>query len=481
MSFSDKAEFSYLPFEAYKGSEPYIFISYAHKDRNIIYPEIKRLNDLGFRIWYDEGIDPGTEWTEEIAMALDNCLVFLVFISSRAVKSHNVKNEIGFVVKRNKIFIAIHIEETILPKGLELQISNFQAVIKYELTDEQYHRKLDRALPKVIKNEPREWTPDILIAEETYAGGAWGSTKRGLEWTCQDIVIASSSDTYSTFLLADGTIRANGSLAIAIASDVFAAWQKSVDVRTLSNAKDALCNLLLTIHKKLLEVGRGKQRSVETTAIAVAIYKGGAVPVVLIIPYGNSGCLVTYEEATKGSRLIYSTQLQEPAHSLGSYSHAEIAPQEVLVEVPLTKEGIYYVRSFSDGVEMDSTALSVLVNGKDIRDIVYRARDWPGWYPQIGVDDWSVAGFDIVVRKEQLDRQMTKQLKLTPDLTVGELLAIATTGAATANAPTKPKKAASRGFKTPPELQQKLGETSEEKLTRLKRLVEEAKRAAGKL
>lgn len=44
-----------------------------------------------------------------------------------------------------------------------------------------------------------------------------------------------------------------------------------------------------------------------------------------------------------------------------------------------------------------------------------------------------------------------------------------------------PKKKGSGGFKVPPELQPKPGETLEEKIARLKRINEEAKRAAGKL
>src|SRR5204863_7308358 len=48
-------------------------------------------------------------------------------------------------------------------------------------------------------------------------------------------------------------------------------------------------------------------------------------------------------------------------------------------------------------------------------------------------------------------------------------------------APPAPKKKASGGFKIPPELQPKPGETMEEKIVRLKRINEEAKRAAGKL
>jgi hypothetical protein len=52
---------------------------------------------------------------------------------------------------------------------------------------------------------------------------------------------------------------------------------------------------------------------------------------------------------------------------------------------------------------------------------------------------------------------------------------------AVAEAKPKPKKATASGFKVPPELQPKPGETMEEKIARLKRIAEEAKRASGKL
>lgn len=53
--------------------------------------------------------------------------------------------------------------------------------------------------------------------------------------------------------------------------------------------------------------------------------------------------------------------------------------------------------------------------------------------------------------------------------------------AATGAASPAPKKKGAGGFKIPPELQPKPGETMEEKIARLKRINEEAKRAAGKL
>ena len=57
------------PFDAYQGDEPYVFVSYAHKDAAMVYEEITRLHEAGCKIWYDEGIEASNEWPEEIANA----------------------------------------------------------------------------------------------------------------------------------------------------------------------------------------------------------------------------------------------------------------------------------------------------------------------------------------------------------------------------------------------------------------------------
>lgn len=140
----------YPPFEAYNGSDPYLFVSYAHKDSISVFSDMRWLNDKGYRVWYDEGIEPGHDWPEEIALALGKCLVFLVFISPRAVESHNVRNEINLAIKRRKPLIAIHIEPTDLPPGLELRLGHIQAIMKYALPEDRYRRKIERVLPPTI-------------------------------------------------------------------------------------------------------------------------------------------------------------------------------------------------------------------------------------------------------------------------------------------------------------------------------------------
>lgn len=147
-----------IPFEAYSGSEPYLFVSYAHKDSQVVFPEISFLNGDGYRVWYDEGIDPGNEWPEMIAQALDGCSQFIVFVSPNAVNSQNVRNEIHFALNRNKSFLAVHIEETALPTGLELRMGDIQAILKYRMDTARYRRQLDRSLKHNIRalEKPRQ-------------------------------------------------------------------------------------------------------------------------------------------------------------------------------------------------------------------------------------------------------------------------------------------------------------------------------------
>lgn len=52
--------------KAYDGNKPYIFVSYAHKNANAAGEYVKSLQDSGVRLWFDEGINVGSEWSAEI-------------------------------------------------------------------------------------------------------------------------------------------------------------------------------------------------------------------------------------------------------------------------------------------------------------------------------------------------------------------------------------------------------------------------------
>lgn len=160
------------PFDAATGDHPYIFISYAHRDASRVYPELERLNREGYAIWYDEGIDPGNEWPQEIAKALDGCQLFICFISGNSANSNNCRNEINYALNQNKQFLAIYLEETDLPGGLALRMGDLQAIMKHRMAEESYHRKVEKVLSGYL---PKEIESDhIQIKENTVASAPQG-------------------------------------------------------------------------------------------------------------------------------------------------------------------------------------------------------------------------------------------------------------------------------------------------------------------
>ena len=151
-----------IPFPAYRGNAPYIFVSYAHKNAEAVFTEINRWNKQGYNIWYDEGIAPGNEWEDEIAKALENCTLFVVFITPDSIESKNCRDEIYFALDSGLPIIAIHLVRTELKGGLKLRMSSIQAILKYSMNDEEYIYKYVTAfneygfkIPTILRNSEK--------------------------------------------------------------------------------------------------------------------------------------------------------------------------------------------------------------------------------------------------------------------------------------------------------------------------------------
>ena len=127
----------------YEGREKYIFVSYCHKDKKYVFPIIEQLAYDGYRVWYDEGIDPGSEWPEIIARHLNGCAACIAFISENSLNSHNCRREINFALLKKKPFISVVIEPVVMSLGMEMQLSATQSIFKYTLsTEAEFFKKL---------------------------------------------------------------------------------------------------------------------------------------------------------------------------------------------------------------------------------------------------------------------------------------------------------------------------------------------------
>lgn len=135
------------PFSSYKGDEPYIFISYAHDDQHEVFKHIKRLNQEGFRIWYDEGIEPGVNWYESLESRIRNCECILLFISKKAQQSQYISKEITCAIEHNKHIVCIMLDDESLKGPFNLMLCDTQSIKKSELKNvDRFYEKLADAL-----------------------------------------------------------------------------------------------------------------------------------------------------------------------------------------------------------------------------------------------------------------------------------------------------------------------------------------------
>ncbi len=126
------------PLPAYDGDEPYVFVSYSHEDDDVVYPEIRWLQEQGFNVWYDEGISPGAEWRAELSDSIKESSLFLYFISPRSVASDHCQREVNLAVDHQKQLLAVYLQQTDLPSGMDRTLGSIQAILLLEISGQAY-------------------------------------------------------------------------------------------------------------------------------------------------------------------------------------------------------------------------------------------------------------------------------------------------------------------------------------------------------
>ena len=141
---------------AYEGNKPYLFISYSHKDTKMVFSVIRHLQEHGFRVWFDNGIEAGSEWPEYIASHLMGCSCVLTFISKNFVHSPNCRRELTFAQNENKPMLNIYIDDVVLSDGMRMQLGLNQALWHNKFSsDAEFYDAVTRAqLMQDCKEKP---------------------------------------------------------------------------------------------------------------------------------------------------------------------------------------------------------------------------------------------------------------------------------------------------------------------------------------
>ena len=127
-------------------NDRYVFISYSHKDADVVYPVLHRLYELGINFWYDDGLNVGDIWNEKVRDIINNtdCMGALVFLSENTVKSQPVNQEVEIMLglrKQRGFTIAPIIIGHPTAKHLIFSVSSSDISLFEMINSDEYHIK----------------------------------------------------------------------------------------------------------------------------------------------------------------------------------------------------------------------------------------------------------------------------------------------------------------------------------------------------
>lgn len=142
-------------FEAYTGKEPYLFVSYSHRDTAKVYPILDALHDKKYRIWYDESCETGSDFRDELRQRIENCDAVVLFVSESSMNSPFCGMEIIVARENSKRLYPIYLDDSVVPPAFQILLAN-----THHSTDEN----MEKLLKAMVRDLPAS-TMDRLTTE----------------------------------------------------------------------------------------------------------------------------------------------------------------------------------------------------------------------------------------------------------------------------------------------------------------------------
>ena len=128
----------------------YVFVCYSHDDRDTVDEQIRWLKGQGFSVWFDEAIEAGSRWSDDLARAVEGCAAFLYFVSPRSVSSRHCLDEVHFALECSRPIVPVEIAPATLTPGLKLSLGGTHRLFMYQMEPGEFRHKLARGLGDAI-------------------------------------------------------------------------------------------------------------------------------------------------------------------------------------------------------------------------------------------------------------------------------------------------------------------------------------------
>ncbi len=111
-------------FEAYTGNEPYLFVSYSHRDTDKVYPILDAFYDRKYRIWYDESCENGNDFRDELRDRIQRSEAVILFVSEHSMSSAFCGMEIITAKEYGKRLYPIYLDDSVIPPAFSILLAN---------------------------------------------------------------------------------------------------------------------------------------------------------------------------------------------------------------------------------------------------------------------------------------------------------------------------------------------------------------------
>jgi non-specific serine/threonine protein kinase len=128
---------------------PYIFISYASRDRAQARRVVDALEAAGVRAWFDQrAIEGGTDYGPEIVHGIRHAQAFILMCSPASLASKNVRQEIHLAWHYGRPYLPLTIEPVTLPDDVIYWLQGTQRI---DILDHPEHEWLPRILRALVR------------------------------------------------------------------------------------------------------------------------------------------------------------------------------------------------------------------------------------------------------------------------------------------------------------------------------------------
>lgn len=132
-----------------------VFISYSHKDHELIKPLINTLVEKDYSVWTDENIKPSSKsFEEQISDAIYTCSkrgFYIIVISDNSTDLRYVKNELNFAYANGATIIPIVLGSPHISTDILFYISRYQ-YISVDLLNIDYDLVINK-IETTVKNK----------------------------------------------------------------------------------------------------------------------------------------------------------------------------------------------------------------------------------------------------------------------------------------------------------------------------------------